>query len=160
MEFSRVAVESAIGTWGVEGDEHGVTRVYMPNEPFTATTSHAAPVDDAAIQLAQYFAGRRRSFDVSLARVATTDFRRRVWAALAAIPYGDVRSYGQVAAAVGDPRAARAVGNANHANPWPIVVPCHRVVASGGGLGGYGGGLDVKRYLLDLEGAALATATR
>ena len=154
MELSRVAVASPVGTWGVEGDGDGVTRVYMPNEPFAATASSASPVRDAASQLAEYFAGRRRAFDIALGRVATTDFRRRVWAALAAIPYGEVRSYGQVATAVGDPRAARAVGNANHANPWPIVIPCHRVVASNG-LGGFGGGLDVKRYLLDLEGVAL-----
>ena len=159
MSLSCVAVPCAVGTWGVEGDQHGITRVYMPSETFAATATSSALVEDAAAQLAQYFAGRRRSFAVTLAPVATTDFRRRVWAALTAIPYGEVRSYGQVAAAVGQPRAARAVGNANHANPWPIIVPCHRVVASEG-LGGYGGGLDVKRYLLDLEGAPLAGTPR
>ena len=159
MDLARVAVTSPVGTWGVEGDEFGVTRVYMPNEPFAPTASGFAPVEDAADQLTQYFAGRRRSFAVTLAPVASTDFRRRVWATLAAIPYGEVRAYGQVAAAIGDPRAARAVGNANHANPWPIVVPCHRVVASNG-LGGYGGGLDVKRFLLALEGAPIAPVAR
>ena len=145
---------SAVGSWGVEGDERGVTRVYMPHEPFSVTDGGApAAVTSAAEQLEQYFAGARRHFDVSLADLATTDFRRRVWASLLTIPYGEVRTYAEVAASLGDARAARAVGNANHANPWPVVVPCHRVVARTG-LGGYGGGFDVKRFLLRLEGVA------
>jgi O-6-methylguanine DNA methyltransferase len=88
---------------------------------------------------------------LALATVKATSFQRDVWAALCDIPYGEVRTYADVAAAVQRPRATRAVGNANHVNPWPIVVPCHRVVAMHG-LGGYGGGDTVKRYLLHLEG--------
>ena len=88
---------------------------------------------------------------MKLAPFPATDFQNAVWGALRKIPYGQVRTYGEVAEAVDRPRAHRAVGNANHVNPWPIVVPCHRVVATGG-LGGYGGGDQVKRYLLDLEG--------
>jgi methylated-DNA-[protein]-cysteine S-methyltransferase len=85
-----------------------------------------------------------------LAPVETSSFRRACWDALLDIPYGAVATYAEVARAVGRPLAARAVGNANHANPWPILIPCHRVVARNG-LGGYGGGVDVKEYLLELE---------
>jgi methylated-DNA-[protein]-cysteine S-methyltransferase len=102
-------------------------------------------------QLEEYFGGTRREFDVHLATERATEFQRDVWNALVEIPFGEVRTYGEVAESVERPRASRAVGNANHANPWPIFVPCHRVVATTG-LGGYGGGDDVKRYLLDLEG--------
>ncbi|MFI5034584.1 MAG: methylated-DNA--[protein]-cysteine S-methyltransferase [Acidimicrobiales bacterium] len=152
MELFRSAVASPVGTWVVEGDERAVTKVLMPHEP-TAASRGVAPraVRAAADQLAEYFAGRRRRFSVSLARVPATDFQREVWDALRAIPFGQVRTYGDVAAAVGRPRAVRAVGNANHVNPWPVFVPCHRVVGAAG-LGGYGGGLDVKLFLLDLEG--------
>jgi methylated-DNA-[protein]-cysteine S-methyltransferase len=101
--------------------------------------------------LEEYFAGARRSFRVTLGHVDATDFQRDVWRALLAIPYGEVRTYGEVAEIVGRPRASRAVGNANHVNSFPVVIPCHRVVSSNG-LGGYGGGEDVKRYLLTLEG--------
>jgi methylated-DNA-[protein]-cysteine S-methyltransferase len=112
-------------------------------------------VKDAATQLEQFFAGERRDFHVQLSPVAATEFQHDVWHALEGIPYGQVRTYSQVASAVKRPRAMRAVGNANHANPWPVIVPCHRVVAKGG-LGGYGGGENVKRFLLELEGAHLA----
>jgi O-6-methylguanine DNA methyltransferase len=90
---------------------------------------------------------------VKLRDVEATPFQHEVWSALCDIPFGEVRTYAEVAGAVGRPRAARAVGNANHANPWPIIVPCHRVVAATG-LGGYGGGERVKRYLLGLEGVS------
>ena len=113
----------------------------------------------AARQLEEYFRGQRRRFDVPLAPVAATDFQRDVWGALSEIPYGEVRTYAEVARRVAKPGAARAVGNANHANPLPIVVPCHRVVA-GEGLGGYGGGDEVKRYLLALEGVTRTDVAR
>jgi epoxyqueuosine reductase len=106
----------------------------------------------AARQLDEYFAGSRTDFDVSLAETSATAFQHDVWRVLRSLPYGSVATYRRVAELAGRPRAARAVGNANHANPWPVIVPCHRVVASHG-LGGYGGGEDVKRYLLALEGA-------
>jgi methylated-DNA-[protein]-cysteine S-methyltransferase len=101
-------------------------------------------------QLAEYFAGARRSFDLPLAP-DVTEFQARVLAALQAIPYGETRSYRDVAIAIGNPRAVRAVGGANASNPLPIVIPCHRVIGSGGGLTGFGGGMETKRYLLDLE---------
>ncbi|HEY5646606.1 MAG TPA: methylated-DNA--[protein]-cysteine S-methyltransferase [Pseudomonadales bacterium] len=101
-------------------------------------------------QLSEYFEGRRRAFDLALAPDATP-FQARVLEALRAIPYGETRSYKDVAVAVGNPKAVRAVGGANGNNPIPIVIPCHRVIGSDGGLTGFGGGLDTKRFLLDLE---------
>ena len=103
-------------------------------------------------ELEEYFAGRRSSFSVPLS-MHGTPFQMAVWAALRAIPYGETRSYGELAAQIGRPRACRAVGMANHVNPLPIFVPCHRVVGADGRLTGYAGGLDVKKYLLKLEGA-------
>ena len=96
--------------------------------------------------------GRRKVFDLPLAPEGTP-FQQEVWALLRTIPYGSTLSYGQVAAALGRPRAARAVGLANNRNPIPIIIPCHRVVGSGGQLTGYAGGLGRKRFLLELEGA-------
>jgi len=103
-------------------------------------------------QLREYFAGKRRDFDLPL-ELTGTDFQRKTWAALCEIPYGETVSYAELARRVGNPRAVRAVGAANGANPVSLVVPCHRVIASGGGLGGYGGGLKTKQWLLELEGA-------
>jgi O-6-methylguanine DNA methyltransferase len=145
-------VASPVGAWGVEGDEQGVTRVYLPHEKGPASRGTAPKcVADGASQLEEFFHAKRKHFRVTLHDVDATAFQEDVWGALRAIPYGEVRTYADVAGAVGRPRAARAVGNANHANPWPVIVPCHRVVA-GNGLGGYGGGERVKRYLLGLEG--------
>lgn len=110
-----------------------------------------APVlEQAARQLTEYFRGNRTAFDLPLAP-AGTPFQQAVWEALRAIPYGETRSYGQVAAAVNRPGAARAVGGACHANPLLIVTPCHRVIGSGGALTGFGCGLGVKQQLLTLE---------
>lgn len=109
-------------------------------------------------QLEEYFAGVRREFDVRL-NLAGSEWQRRVWSELARIPYGQTRSYGQVAAVACERtgvRAARAVGAANHANPVAIIVPCHRVVGADGRLVGFGGGLETKRRLLDLEAGRLA----
>jgi methylated-DNA-[protein]-cysteine S-methyltransferase len=103
-------------------------------------------------QLQQYFAGKRRKFDFEV-DLRGTDFQVACWRALLTIPYGETRSYGDIARAVGRPQGFRAVGMANNRNPLAIVVPCHRVIASNGTLCGYGGGLDVKRKLLELEGA-------
>ena len=104
----------------------------------------------AAGQLDEYFAGTRRDFDLPLA-LHGTPFQRWVWAALLAFPYGETRSYRDIARAVGSPRACRAVGMAHHANPVMIVVPCHRVICADGSLGGYGGGQEAKKCLLALE---------
>jgi methylated-DNA-[protein]-cysteine S-methyltransferase len=109
----------------------------------------------AATQLREYFAHERREFDLPLAPRGTA-FQQRVWHALRAIPYGAVRNYGDVARAIGQPLAVRAVGQANGRNPLPIVIPCHRVIASDGSIGGYSGGLGLKHALLALEGVELA----
>jgi methylated-DNA-[protein]-cysteine S-methyltransferase len=107
---------------------------------------------EAVRQLRAYFAGQLRHFDLLL-DLRGTDFQRRVWRELERIPYGETRSYRQIAEAIGAPRAVRAVGAANGANPIPIVVPCHRVIGANGKLVGYGGGLPLKKRLLQLEGA-------
>jgi AraC family transcriptional regulator of adaptative response/methylated-DNA-[protein]-cysteine methyltransferase len=106
--------------------------------------------DQLAEELAEYFGGTRREFSVPLV-LGGTPFQRRVWEQLRAIPYGETRSYADIAAAVGAPNAVRAVGSANGRNRIAIVIPCHRVINKGGALGGYGGGLDRKQFLLDLE---------
>lgn len=108
----------------------------------------------AAAQLTEYFAGTRRAFDLPL-DPAGTPFQRSVWAALATIPFGATVSYAAIARAIERPTATRAVGAANGQNPLPIVVPCHRVIGSGGALTGFGGGLAIKRWLLAHEGAML-----
>jgi len=107
-------------------------------------------------ELDEYFAGKRREFTFAL-DLRGTDFQLACWRALIAIPYGETRSYGDIARAVGRAQGFRAVGMANNRNPLAIVVPCHRVIASDGTLCGYGGGLDVKRQLLELEGALTQT---
>ena len=111
-------------------------------------------LDPLRRQLQEYFAGARREFDLPLDWTLVGGFARAVLEATARIPYGETRTYAQIAAEAGSPRAFRAAGNALGSNPIAIVIPCHRVVASGGRLGGYGGGLDRKRLLLDLEGGA------
>lgn len=123
--------------------------------PFAAPTGLAdrSGFDDVRTQLDEYFRGVRADFDLLLGPQGSP-FQLAVWAALLAIPYGETRSYGQIAAALGTPTASRAVGTANGSNPLPIVVPCHRVIGSTGTLTGYSGGLERKRHLLDLETAA------
>jgi methylated-DNA-[protein]-cysteine S-methyltransferase len=111
----------------------------------------AGAFTDVVEQLDAYFAGELTEFDVEL-DMPGTDFQQRVWSALRAIPYGETRTYGEIAAQIGAPGASRAVGLANGRNPISIIVPCHRVVGSTGGLTGYGGGLHRKRILLALEG--------
>ncbi|MGA7836257.1 MAG: methylated-DNA--[protein]-cysteine S-methyltransferase [Acidimicrobiales bacterium] len=153
MDAFVVNVPSPVGSFGVAGNADELTAIFLPHERHRASRG-AAPtvVARAVIELEEYLAGDRTRFDLRLAEVQATDFQRDVWSGLVAIPYGEVRTYTEIAASVGHPRAFRAVGNANHVNPFPVVVPCHRVVASRG-LGGYGGGGEVKRFLLSLEGA-------
>lgn len=112
--------------------------------------SPCAIEDTARAQMAEYFQGRRREFDLPLDPQGTA-FQRTVWAALREIPYGETRSYGELAAMIGRPKAARAVGMACNRNPLPILIPCHRVVGKDGSLTGYAGGLELKQQLLELE---------
>lgn len=102
-------------------------------------------------ELSEYFAGKRKVFTVPVS-LSGTGFQLKVWQALTDIPYGETRSYGDIAKAIGSPNSCRAVGGANHNNPVSIIVPCHRVIGADGSLTGYGGGLTIKRYLLRLEG--------
>jgi len=108
-------------------------------------------VAEAATQLREYFAGERQDFDLPLSFAAGTAFQQQVWKALCDIPYGETITYGELAARIGQPTASRAVGLANGRNPLGIIVPCHRVVGANGTLTGYGGGLERKQQLLDLE---------
>ena len=101
-------------------------------------------------QLEEYFAGKRKTFDIPI-KLEGTPFHKKVWEALQKIPYGGTRTYGEIAKAIGSPKAARAVGGANNKNPIGIVVPCHRVIGADGSLTGYACGLEIKKYLLDLE---------
>jgi methylated-DNA-[protein]-cysteine S-methyltransferase len=140
-----------IGILGIAESDNAISRIYFGNKNLHGYTIKETPlIKKAAAQLNEYFAGKRKVFDLPL-KLNGTDFQRRVWNALLAIPYGETRSYKEIAEHIGNPRACRAVGMANHRNPLAIIVPCHRVVEHVGGLGGYAGGLDVKRYLLDLE---------
>ena len=109
-----------------------------------------AVTNAAATQLQEYLAGKRRIFDIPIAAAGSV-FQRDVWRALEHIPYGQTRTYAQVAALIDRPGAARAVGTANAANPIPIIIPCHRVIPASGGIGGYAYGADMKRFLLNLE---------
>jgi methylated-DNA-[protein]-cysteine S-methyltransferase len=151
-------VDSPVGTLLLLSDGDALTGLYLDGARYAESAPAGEQSDDelleeAARQLKEYFAGERTVFSLPVAPVGT-EFQRSVWRQLAAIPYGETRSYGQIAAAVGRPSASRAVGAANGHNPISIIVPCHRVVGSTGKLTGYAGGLDRKVLLLELEGAA------
>ena len=157
MTTSWTTTTSPVGDLVLVADDEGLTAVgFTPYEPPVGEQDADHPVLQAAArQLAEYFAGDRKEFDLPLAPNGSA-FRQRVWSALREIPYGTTTTYGAIAAELGlTGHGARAVGLANGANPLAIVVPCHRVVGSNGTLTGYAGGLDHKRQLLALEGAAL-----
>jgi methylated-DNA-[protein]-cysteine S-methyltransferase len=146
-------VESPIGGIGVAVDADVVHRVTF-GAPLGSAVPDAtadAVMADTVRQLREYFAGERTDFELPTVRHEGTDFDRAVWEAIAGIPYGQTRSYGALARAVGDPSAAQAVGTACHRNPLPIIVPCHRVIGADGKLVGFGGGLKRKQWLLELE---------
>ena len=147
------AVETPIGTLGLIGSEAGLSRVLWSANGLTGGS--CTVLDSAADQLRAYFAGDLTAFDLPL-ELDGTEFQRSCWLALATIPYGQTVSYGEQARRLGlGPDAARAVGAANGRNPLPIVLPCHRVIGADGSLTGFGGGLHVKRFLLEHEGALL-----
>ena len=154
--FVSRTIASPIGALTLVAGRAGLVAVLWPKErpgrvPLDPVCEGASDhLERAHDQLDTYFAGRLRGFDVPL-DIRGTPFQRQVWVALAAIPYGETRSYGAIATAVGRPTASRAVGAAVGRNPLSIVVPCHRVVGISGGLTGFAGGLDVKRRLLALE---------
>jgi methylated-DNA-[protein]-cysteine S-methyltransferase len=158
--MATLVIDTMIGPLTVQAGPDGVRRIEFGAHPAPGdddTSAEATAVAaQAADELEQYFAGTRTTFTMPLDWSASTGFRHQVLRALAAVPYGEVVTYGELAARAGNPKAARAVGSAMATNPWPIVIACHRVVRAGGQLGHYGGGQDVKRRLVDFERAALA----
>jgi len=147
--------ESPVGPLLVAGDHDRLRVISFPSgskarKPKPAWQHAEEPFREVRRQLDEYFEGRRRQFDLPLEPEASP-FQSRVLNALRGIPYGETRSYKDIALALGHPQAVRAVGSANGSNPLPIVIPCHRVIGSNGSLTGFGGGLDTKRFLLDLE---------
>lgn len=144
--------EYPVGTLGIAQDEKGVTNIFFRQRDALsdALTEETDLIKRAAAQLDEYFAGTRTAFDIPLSFYGT-EFQKKVWHALCTIPYGETRSYKQIAEQAGCPGGARAVGMANNQNPIMIVVPCHRVIGANGKLVGYASGVDVKKFLLDLE---------
>lgn len=156
MTTRWTTIDSPIGPLLLTADVGGLTGVYMevsshgPGGVDPEWVRDDTSFADARRQLDEYFAGERSTFELSL-NPAGTPFQLGVWEALRTIPYGEVRSYGDIAEQIGKPGAARAVGLANGRNPISIIVPCHRVIGASGSLTGYGGGLERKQHLLDLE---------
>jgi methylated-DNA-[protein]-cysteine S-methyltransferase len=150
--LSAAILATPLGSLQLIARDGLLERIAFPGTHVERLPAQDAPVLSRTVaQLGEYFAGRRRVFDLPLA-AAGTAFQETVWAALAAIPFGETRSYGDLARDLGRPRAVRAVGAANGRNPLPIVVPCHRVIGADGSLTGYAGGMARKRWLLELEG--------
>jgi methylated-DNA-[protein]-cysteine S-methyltransferase len=161
MRYRTTTMASPVGTLTLVASGRGLAAIlWEDDDPARVPLGdvHATPDDavlvETARQLDDYFARRRTRFDLPLAPIGT-DFQKAVWDALCAIPYGETRSYADVARAIGRPTATRAVGAATGRNPISIVVPCHRVIGSSGALTGFAGGLTAKRRLLALEGALL-----
>ena len=131
-------------------EEDGTLLAISTHRTFTATVMETPFIKEAYRQFSEYLTGERKSFDLPF-KLTGTDFQNRVWRALCEIPYGETRSYKQIAEAIGNPKAVRAVGMANNRNPLLVLVPCHRVIGCNGQLVGYAAGLDKKQFLLHLE---------
>jgi methylated-DNA-[protein]-cysteine S-methyltransferase len=144
----RFVVDSPVGALGVVVDDAGT----VVGVRFGVPDGYGQPGRHRVLdELAEYFAGTRTGFSVPVEMVGGSPFERAVWGEIAKIPYGEMQTYGAIATALGDPCAARAVGTACNHNPVPVIVPCHRVVGAGGRMVGFGGGIDRKRRLLELE---------
>lgn len=164
MAEAQRTMPSPVGDLVLTASETGLTGVYFPTSRHHLAVGRGVRtgspggnqslLDRVEAQLNEYFAGRRTTFDLPL-EPRGTDFQLSVWELLRKIPYGVTTSYGELARRLGDPKATRAVGAANGANPIPIIVPCHRVVGSKGELTGFGGGIERKRWLLEHEGALM-----
>lgn len=158
MTRSHALLDSPVGTLTLVEEEGSLVSLWMDDQRHRPPRAGDGERDDRVLpglqeQLLAYFAGELEAFDVPL-RTPGTEFQQRVWSALRRIPYGQTRTYGELAREIGAPAASRAVGLANGRNPVGIVVPCHRVIGAGGRLIGYGGGLERKRWLLDHESRA------
>ena len=154
-----VFYRAPFGVLAITYEDGAVTALKRADETALPEDAPNALTEAVFRQLDEYFTGTRTDFDFPY-RLHGTHFQEKVWAALREIPYGETRSYRQIAEAIGQPKACRAVGMANHRNPICIVVPCHRVVGAGGTLVGYGGGLDMKAALLELEAAHRGSSKR
>lgn len=167
LDATYATTDSPIGALLMAASPRGLVRLAFAGEDHGAVVADLAKrlgprilhderaLEPVARELDEYFAGRRKAFDLAVDLVLATPFRRAVLEALTEIPYGTTTSYAALARAAGNPAAVRAAGSACATNPVPLVVPCHRVLRSDGSIGGYGGGLDTKRLLLRLEGAPL-----
>jgi methylated-DNA-[protein]-cysteine S-methyltransferase len=151
MRYS-CSYSTLLGPICITQEDSAIIRISLQNEkiPEDSTKAETELLQLAFRQLAEYLDGKRKVFDLPL-MFSGTPFQQQIWKQLQQIPYGATVSYKDIAAAIGNPKATRAVGQANHRNPIAIVVPCHRVISADGSLGGYGGGLPMKRFLLDLE---------
>ena len=162
MTYSYKTTKTPVGLLKLVASDRGLTAILWENDdpkrvrlsPLAEDKNHPVLLETER-QLNDYFAGKREKFSLTFDFVGT-EFQKDVWTALATIPFGETRSYAQIAAQVGRPKAVRAVGAANGKNPISIIVPCHRVIGSNGSLTGYGGGLPTKRALLDLEAGRAA----
>jgi methylated-DNA-[protein]-cysteine S-methyltransferase len=157
MSLACKFIETPVGKLKLVASDHGLVAVQWENDrPSRVRLSELVENDEHPVlvqterQLREYFSGKRKAFSVAL-DMRGTRFQKDVWEALLAIPFGETKSYGQLAKQLGNPRATRAVGAANGRNPISIIVPCHRVIGSSGKLTGFAGGLDVKAHLLSLE---------
>lgn len=152
MEYT-IYRNSPVGLLRLESDGEALCGLHFQTDGQVGEDRSCPVLEEAARQLEAYFSGERHRFDLPL-KLAGTPFQQKVWAALRQIPYGETRTYGQLAAMAGNPKACRAVGMANNRNPVCIIVPCHRVIGAEGSLVGYAGGLEIKRALLAVESAA------
>ena len=166
LDVAYDLVETPIGTLFVAATDRGLARIVYDADPDQEVERlartfglrvlrTAKPIDEARRELDEYFEGRRRTFELAIDLASIATFNRRVLGELSRVPYGEVVTYGELAARAERPRAARAVGTVMNRNPLPIVLPCHRVIGANGKLVGYGGGLERKETLLRLEGALL-----
>jgi len=146
--------KTIIGTIGIEENGSAITSVFLQeeNQSDDFEEKETPLIKETARQLSEYFDGKRTCFDVPI-ELNGTEFQCKVWNALCTIPYGETRTYGEIAKQIDNPKGSRAVGNANNKNQIMIIVPCHRVIGSNGALVGYAGGLDVKEKLLKIEGS-------
>ncbi|WP_156951344.1 methylated-DNA--[protein]-cysteine S-methyltransferase [Lacrimispora aerotolerans] len=144
-------MESRVGTLTIVCDEKAITGLeFLIQEPIGGVRKRTPLMEQAVLQIEEYMDGKRRSFDLPL-KPEGTEFQKKVWNALLDIPYGETRSYKDIAVSIDNPKACRAVGMANNRNPIAIIIPCHRVIGANGSLVGYGGGLPIKIELLNLE---------
>ena len=147
---NKAYFHSPVSWLSIEDNGTALTKINFEKQACNECEKRSKLADMAVLQLEEYFSGKRSSFSLPMAPVGT-QFMQDVWQALVTIPYGEVRSYRDIAKAIGNPKACRAVGMANNRNPLPIIIPCHRVIGANGKLVGYAGGLDCKEKLLALE---------